>query len=150
MLGFDPALADAQIDSSPFATTFIVYALNEVKHERSIGMMMKAVDFLAREMEFGGVWRYYSSLQFKHCKIPPDLDDTSCSTYALRLAGRKTPDNEWIFHYSRDNSGRFLTWILRKPGLKFAPRFWFARMAGWDSGGVPDVGLPAGGAGHRS
>jgi cytochrome P450 len=128
-IGTDLQLSNALLDSSPFVTTFVLHALSHLDRNQVDDMVQKALDFLEREMEFGGVWRYYSSLQYKHCRIPPDLDDTACSTYALRRAGRKAPDNEWIFRHCTDDAGRFLTWVVRK-GPAWTPRFWFARFIG--------------------
>jgi hypothetical protein len=78
-IGTDLQLSNALLDSSPFVTTFVLHALSHLDRNQVDDMVQKALDFLEREMEFGGVWRYYSSLQYKHCRIPPDLDDTACS-----------------------------------------------------------------------
>jgi hypothetical protein len=128
-VGTDMQLSNPLLDSSPFVTTFVVYALTHLDRGQVDDIAQKALDFLEREMEFGGVWRYYSSLQYKHCRIPPDLDDTACATYALRRAGRDMPDNAWIFRHCTDTAGRFSTWITRK-GLAWAPRFWLVRTVG--------------------
>jgi hypothetical protein len=130
LIGSDMQMSNAEFDSSPFVTTFVVYALSQIDGEPAADVAERALDFLEREMEFGGVWRYYSSLQYKHCRIPPDLDDTACATYALRSGGRAVPDNGWIVRHCRDASGRFLTWVVHKPGLAWTPRFWFVRTVG--------------------
>ena len=80
--------------------------------QASADMADTALHFLEEEMELGGVWRYYSVRQWKHCRIPPDLDDTASASYALRLFGRSVPSNRWIFRNCRDSYGRYRTWML--------------------------------------
>jgi hypothetical protein len=130
LLGSDLQLSNAVFDSSPFATSLVAYALSHVDCVPVGDMVAKALSFLQSEMEFGGVWRYYGARQYKHCRIPPDLDDTACASYALQINGRRAPRNRWLFRYNRDASGRFLTWILIKRQPAFAPRLWFVRLIG--------------------
>jgi hypothetical protein len=130
LIGLDMQLSHSEPDSSPFVTTFVLYALNHLDHAEVRGMAGKALDFIEQEMEYGGVWRYYGSRQYKHCRIPPDLDDTACATYALRTGGRATPDNTWVFRYQRDAAGRYRTWIVRARDTVFSLRFWFTRAIG--------------------
>jgi hypothetical protein len=78
-------------------------------------MIAKALAFLGREMEVGGVWRYYGRNQYKHRRIPPDLDDTACASYALQSNGKQAPRNRWLFRANRDEAGRFLTWVTPRP-----------------------------------
>src|SRR5258707_14672345 len=53
----------------------------------------RALDFLFREMEPGGVWRYPSREHPGHDHIPLDVDDTSIASAALTAAGRSLPHN---------------------------------------------------------
>ncbi|MEA2991157.1 MAG: hypothetical protein QOD40_77 [Alphaproteobacteria bacterium] len=129
LLGADKQLSNAVFDSSPFVTSFVVYALSHVDGIQVDDIVEQGIAFLRSEMEFGGVWRYYGSRQFKHCRIPPDLDDTACACFALRIHGRRVPSNRWLFRYNRDKTGRYLTWVLTKDE-SFAPRFRLARMIG--------------------
>lgn len=129
LLGTDVRLSNAVFDSSPFVTSFVVYALSHVDCAEVDDMVQKALGFLRTDMEYGGLWRYYSSRQFKHCRIPPDLDDTACVSYALKSHGQAIPDNEWLFHHNRDAAGRFLTWV-RPRRFAWAPRFWLVRALG--------------------
>ncbi|MHB8267020.1 hypothetical protein [Bradyrhizobium sp.] len=115
LLGSDERLSNAVFDSGPFATCFVIYSLGHVEHPKVRGMKDAALDFIEREKEFGGVWRYYGRTQFKHCRVPPDLDDTACASYALKSNGRQFRSNRWIFRATRDDRSRFLTWILPKP-----------------------------------
>jgi hypothetical protein len=73
----------------------------------------RAVDFLLREMEPGGLWRYPSSEHPGHDHIPLDVDDTSIASAALVAAGRSFPDNRALLLANRERSGLFRTWIVR-------------------------------------
>lgn len=115
MLSWTPDMADAVYDASPFTTTFVLHALSFASSSSVKPMQQSALRFIASEMQAGGLWRYFSPRQFKHCRIPPDLDDTACSSFALKTYGWHTPRNTWIFRACRDDRGRFLTWVLPKP-----------------------------------
>jgi hypothetical protein len=73
----------------------------------------RALDFLQREMEPGGLWRHPSSEKPEHYGTPLDLDDTSIASAALAAAGRPFPDNRAVFLAHRERSGLFRTWIVR-------------------------------------
>ena len=114
LLGSDKSMSNPVFDSSPFATSFVVFSLAQLPARMGIDtrdVLDRACRFLRAEMEPGGVWRYWTSRQAKHFLIPPDLDDTSCISFALKAAGRRPPDNRWAFRLARDEHGRFLTWV---------------------------------------
>ncbi|MGE5489770.1 MAG: prenyltransferase/squalene oxidase repeat-containing protein [Actinomycetota bacterium] len=111
LLGSDPTLANALFDSSPFVTCFVVHSLSHVDGSDVQPMKEAALRFIESERELGGLWRYYGRTQFKHCRIPPDLDDTACASFALGSNNRPPPPNRWIARANRDGKGRFLTWI---------------------------------------
>lgn len=73
----------------------------------------RALDFLLREMEPGGLWRYPSSEHPGHDHIPLDVDDTSIASAALAAAGRNFPNNRTLLLANRERSGLFRTWIVR-------------------------------------
>jgi len=73
----------------------------------------RALDFLLREMEPDGLWRYPSSEHPGHDHIPLDVDDTSIASAALLAAGREVPDNRRFLLANRNRSGLFRTWIVR-------------------------------------
>lgn len=127
MLGRDNILTDGVFDSSPFVTTFVAYCLTHVR-PASDGMLGRALDFLDSEREPGGIWRYYSSRQFKHRRVPPDLDDTCCVSFVLRQCGRRVPANKQLILANRDASGRFGTWMI--PTARTGILFRLARAAG--------------------
>jgi hypothetical protein len=114
-LGSDPQMSNSLFDSSPFVSTFVVYGLSHIDHAAAGTMIAKALAFLGREMEVGGVWRYYGRNQYKHRRVPPDLDDTACASYALQSNGKQAPRNRWLFRANRDEAGRFLTWVTPRP-----------------------------------
>ncbi|MGB5969190.1 MAG: phytanoyl-CoA dioxygenase family protein [Spirulinaceae cyanobacterium] len=106
----------SKFDSSPFATSLILYSLsflrpddseNKVKH-----LIDKGLQFLRQEMEFGGLWRYWSSNNPKHLTIPPDLDDISCISYILRANNIPFTDNTGFVLANQTKIGAFYTWIL--------------------------------------
>jgi hypothetical protein len=72
----------------------------------------RAVEFLAREMEPGGLWRYRLREELRAGYIPPDLDDTSVASAALAAAG-KAPDNRPLLLANRGRNGLFRTWVVR-------------------------------------
>lgn len=102
---------DCEADSSPFVTSFVLYALHYIENERTTGMIKKGLDFLESEMEWPGMWRHYSSRQFKHWRIPPDLEDTACAAYTLKMYNRAVPGNENIFLRNKNEQGIFRTWL---------------------------------------
>ena len=73
----------------------------------------RAVDFLVREMEPDGLWRYPSSEHPGHDWIPLDVDDTSIASAALARAGRPFPNNRALLLANRNRRGLFKTWIVR-------------------------------------
>ncbi len=131
LLGADRQMSNPVFDGSPFVTSFVLAALIDLARFGVEDIVTKAASFLLSEMEFGGVWRYWSTRQHKHCRLPPDLDDTSCISYALRRAGYSVPDNRWAFSGTRDAAGRFKTWILPREQNRLTPWFLLARAAGF-------------------
>lgn len=129
-LGLDRDLAGRIHDSSPFVTAHVLHALHSVNQPEIREIARKALSYLKSEKEMGGVWRYYSRRQWKHCRIPPDLDDTACASHALRLYGETAPRNEWIFRSCRNEDGLYRTWI--EPREKRSPlsRLWWVRSLG--------------------
>jgi hypothetical protein len=130
LLASERKMSNPVFDSSPFVTSFVVYALSHLEPSRVDDMTKKALGFLRDEMALGGVWRYWSSRQHKHDRLPPDLDDTACISCAFRIMGCHVPNNRWAFRYARDPSGRFLTWLLRRKRGPFSPWSWFALCVG--------------------
>src|SRR5438477_10142971 len=64
-------MSNPVFDSSPFVTSFVLYAFSHLDRASINEMASKALAFLRAEMEFGGVWRYWSSRQQKHARLPP-------------------------------------------------------------------------------
>jgi 4-hydroxybenzoate polyprenyltransferase len=120
LVASDPDLSDGVLESSPFFTTFVLYALQQVSDASAPGMIDKAVRFLEEQKQVGGLWRYYSPRQHKHYRLPPDLDDTACASFALRQARWRTPENEWAFKLAQDEAGRFRTYFLPTGNIRMA------------------------------
>lgn len=100
-------------DSSPFVTSLVLYSLSFLKHESKVKQITeKGLKFLLREMEFHGLWRYWSSKNPKHWMIPPDLDDICCVSHLLRMHNISHPANTKILLANRDQQGMFYTWVL--------------------------------------
>jgi hypothetical protein len=112
LLASDPSLEGGIFDSSPFVTSFVVHALREVGFSRADAVAERAAGFLRGQMTLGGLWRYYAKGSWKHCRVPPDLDDTACCSVAVTPSGVRPPRNRWIFAANRDDQGRYLTWVI--------------------------------------
>ncbi len=121
LLGHDRLLTDATFDSSVFVTALVCHALRQVGSD-AVPMIEKALDFIAREQEYGGLWRYYSSKNFKHLRVPPDLDDTCVASLALQAGHRRAPANRTVILANRDAHGRFGTWLVPTPGTRLQTR----------------------------
>jgi hypothetical protein len=131
LLGADRAMSNPAFDSSPFVTSFVLYGLTHADRAAVDDLVTKAASFLTSEMEFGGVWRYWSSRQHKHSRLPPDMDDTACISFALKSAGFRPPRNGWAFRAARDSAGRFKTWLFPTSRDRMNPWFVFARSVGF-------------------
>lgn len=114
LLASSPDFEEATFDSSPFVTAQVLHSLHGLDRPEVAAMARAGLRFLRRERNFGGLWRYYSRREWKHFRIPPDLDDTACASHAFPLYGERAPRNRWIFRRNRDARGRFLTWV--EPG----------------------------------
>jgi hypothetical protein len=105
-----------QQDSSPFATTFVLYALSFVAGLDVAPAVAKGVGFLLKEREGAGVWRYWTSRNTS--KILPDLDDTCCASFILDwlIPSLIPPTNHRVILDNQTPEGFFLTW-LRNDGF---------------------------------
>lgn len=81
-------------------------------------MRDRALDFLLAEMQPRGLWKHWTRAHPFHHQLPPDLDDTSCASAALALAGRTFPDNRPLLLRNRDRRGLFRTWKLTLAQLR--------------------------------
>lgn len=111
LLGLNRSMAGAVPDSTGFVTAQLIYSLTFANDARARRMIRSAAGFLRGEQEPGGLWRYWSSSSYRHARLGPDLDDTACSSVALRRAGYPAPRNLWAFRRMRDEQGRFFTWV---------------------------------------
>jgi hypothetical protein len=100
-------------ESSPFVTTFVASALAAIDDPRAESIQERAVEFLSREMEAPGIWRWYTA--DGPARVAPDLDDIVCASECLR---NRHPHifmgaNHALILANRDPKGRFYTWIGR-------------------------------------
>ncbi|HEX3551417.1 MAG TPA: hypothetical protein VHT53_13615 [Candidatus Elarobacter sp.] len=130
LLGSDGQFSHAVHDPSVFGTAIVLHALMHLDRARVADMVDAAVSFLRSEMEFGGVWRYYSKRQHRLARLPPDVDDTACASDMLRSAGARVPRNTWAFLSSRNERGLFRTWIPPIRNSRWNPLVAFARFVG--------------------
>jgi len=102
---------DCVLDAVVFTTALAARALSITSS--AARLRSRALDFLMREMEPGGLWRYPSTEHPGRDHIPLDVDDTSIASAALAAAGRRFPDNRALLLANRDRSGLFRTWMVR-------------------------------------
>ncbi|QAY75123.1 hypothetical protein [Sphingosinicella sp. BN140058] len=107
--------ADCTIDPSIFPTALMAQCLAFCPEARDV--RARATAFLREEMDANGLWRHWTRAHPFHGQLPPDLDDTSCASAALRQAGIAFPDNRTLLLANRDRAGRFYTWIAPRPRL---------------------------------
>jgi len=98
-------------DSSPFVTTFALYALGLADREEARPAIERGLTFLLDEREAPGLWRYWTSRNPRRAFIPPDVDDTCCASWILRRHGHDPGSNEPRILANRDAAGRFRTWF---------------------------------------
>jgi hypothetical protein len=104
-------------DSSPFVTTFALYALGLTGHEEARPAIERGLRFLLDEREAPGLWRYWTSRNPRRVFIPPDMDDTCCASWILRRHGLDPGPNEPHLLANRDSTGRFRTWFAPDDGV---------------------------------
>lgn len=108
--------AQSETDSSPFVTALVLYSLSFLAWDNFQNKVKSVTDqglkFLVREMEQGGLWRYWSSKNKRHAQIPPDLDDICCISHLLKLNNLSIPKNRSIILGNRDRVGLFYTWVV--------------------------------------
>ncbi len=108
-------------DSSLFITALVLYSLSFVPESQVREIKQKAAQFLASEAEKGGVWRYWSSRNPNHKRLPPDVDDTACVASALRnhysplLYKLLFGSNTQLILNNRNKQGLFYTWLGSPP-----------------------------------
>ena len=115
---------ERRIDHTPFVTAYAAYSLSHVRGERAAAMLERALDFLEREMEAPGVWRYWSTDHPHHRHTPPDADDTCCAAFVLRRNARAVPDLTHLLLANRDGNGLFYTWFVPRLQPTAYLRYW--------------------------
>ena len=101
----DPGIP-RHFERPPFVSAFCALALEACDDARARAICAATRGYLARTVEYPGLWRYYRHL-------PPDLDSTALCSLAV-------PTHPWILLgrnvrrvlANRDAEGRFATWML--------------------------------------
>lgn len=105
---------NALVDSCTFVTSCILYSVSFLHDPGLTTMKRTALNFLIKQMEPPGVWKYFS--RGYPTPIDPDLDDTACASFLLRdvvpdiRAGR----NLDIILGNRNEEDLFFTWLRKK------------------------------------
>ena len=105
-------------DPAIFPTALIAYSLSFCADAES--MQRRAMGFLQRERDAFGLWRHWPRRHPHRIAIPPDLDDTSCASLALKAAGEEAPANGPLLLANRNDEGLFLTWVVPRWGWRGA------------------------------
>ena len=105
-----------EIDPSIFPTAVAAHAISFAPAAQA--MRERAVDYLASEMDPRGLWKHWPRSHPHHRELPPDLDDTSCASDALRRSGRSFPENRALLLANRNRRGLFRTWKLMAAELR--------------------------------
>jgi hypothetical protein len=108
----DPALQrECRYDNGPFATTFVLHALDFVDGVDAVPLVRRGLAYLAEAQEGPGLWRHEGAHSPHHFIAPPDLDDTACVSWTLRQHGVAFHPNEDLVARQRSREGLFLTYV---------------------------------------
>jgi hypothetical protein len=121
--------------SSPYITTFILYSISFIRSQKVAAITHRALTFLIEEIEEPGVWSFYTKknrkLKYHNGKfikdkinISPDLDDTACVSYALKINKVLFKNNQLIFLNQRNQEGIFYTWLVENNINKSQPNLY--------------------------
>jgi len=121
----DQMQEECVFDSSPFVTSLILYSLGFVEGAKVEEMKAKVLEFLTNEMEFPGIWRYWSSYNAQHHVIPPDLDDICCISHAFEEHRIPFRNNKKLILANRNKQGLFYTWLVPRWTTQLNPSYWF-------------------------
>jgi hypothetical protein len=105
-----PVLASGKPDPSVFPTAVMAHSLSFAPSAADV--RQRALDFLAGEMQPGGLWKHWPRSHPQHEFLLNDLDDTACASAVLTRAGREVPDNHARLVKNRNGRGLFRTWLL--------------------------------------
>ena len=113
-------------DETVFATAIALPALAGETDERLRRFGEAACDFLEREGEAAGLWKFWPRAHERWAGIPYDLDDTACACSALGLWRGRRPALSRSMLSTLDRSGLAFTWIVPRSALGR----WFGPLAG--------------------
>lgn len=109
--GHSPDLHDGKIDSSPFASTFVLHSLDFVRDPRVPRMKYRALVFILENSEEGlSTWRYWSKSNWKYGRLlRTDVDDTCVCRSALLENNISFSANAFL--PVQNKNGSFPTWL---------------------------------------
>ena len=114
-------IADSDIprhyEKPPFVSALCVLALESSDEARAKSMCTATKAYLAKTIEYPGLWRYYRHL-------PQDLDSTTLCSLVIGnhpwiLLGKNVPQ----ILANRDEEGRFMTWVLAEDEPNVVSKF---------------------------
>jgi len=112
---WDALMRECSVDSSQFVTTFVVYSLTGFDESEARVMSDKALVYISKQEEPGGVWRYYSFRNSNNHVLKPDVDDTSAASFLMKRSGIGFGDNRGLIEANRNGRGVFYTWLGEEP-----------------------------------
>jgi hypothetical protein len=104
-------------DTLNFITALAAIALDRVEHAAATTVVDRAVDFLIREQQPNGLWRYWAADNDQSDFTPADADDTACAALAVAGRGFRWAPTERLLLANRNDDGRFWTWFVDRPAV---------------------------------
>ena len=96
--------------TSPFATTHVVSAINGIDQPAVHTIVERALAALSDDQGPDGFWKFIVHADPASARMPPDVEDTALSAGLLRRAGRLRVQPDLLPY--RDERGRFITWMF--------------------------------------
>jgi len=127
----------AVADRTVFATALLLPALAHARSERAAAILARGRGYLAGEVGWGGLVRFWPRGHPRRATLPADLDDSAA--VAVALAPRPSRPLARLVLARRGADGRFPTWlvprsvldVLRQPQLAGALPFRHPRHPFW-------------------
>ena len=91
---------------------YVLLSLRNLQSEKALSIKNRAADFLLKNKEPPGIWRYWEPGDRRYRLRSPDSDDTSIAWIGLQFRGYTIPDKavSYIKKFSGPD-GRIWTWI---------------------------------------
>jgi hypothetical protein len=101
-------------DRNIFTTALICNSLTFIKGDDSLKIQDRCLSFLKGEINYGGIWNFYTENHNLRNYVPCDLDDTALVSilFKNRNIEFNSKSNVPFFLANRNSSGLFYTWIV--------------------------------------